>query len=388
MAYQLYGDGIHDDYPAIQEMLDSKVCEVVLPAPKKCYTISKTLKIYGNQTLKLPRFALIRLADKANCEMLENADFENYSENICIDGGIWDMNHNNQWPNPYHFPDENGKYWFDKLGFEHRDMTVFSKLTSFIRGAYTGHCMRFCRIKRFILKNITFRNPVVYGVQMGYIEDFSVQDIIFDYTEGSPKLWNMDGVHVEGYCKNGTLTNLKGACHDDLVALTADDALYGPIENIVVDGIMAEGSHSAVRLLSHGFPVKNVTIRNVFGSYYVYCIGLTKYHGGDDERGVMENIVIENVSACACEGTADVKGGRYPVLWVQKCLDVDGLSISNVRRIEKTYPTPLFKVDEMATVKNLRLRDIYQKNELGEETPFMKIDGEVEITVKENLQEK
>ena len=75
----LYGDGIHDDFPAIQEMLDSGVCEVVLPAPEKYYVISKTLKIHGNQTLKLPRFAVIRLADKANCEMIENEDFENYN---------------------------------------------------------------------------------------------------------------------------------------------------------------------------------------------------------------------------------------------------------------------------------------------------------------------
>ena len=222
---------------------------------------------------------------------------------------------------------------------------------------------------------------------MGYIEDFSVQDIIFDYTEGSPKLWNLDGVHVEGYCKNGSITNLKGACHDDLVAITADDLLYGPIENILVDGIFAEGSHSAVRLLSHGLPIKNVTIRNVFGSYYVYCIGLTKYHGGEEERGVMENIVLENISACACEGTADVKGGRYPVLWVQKGVDVEGLSITNVHREEKTYPTPLFKVDEGATVKNCRLRDIYQKNLLGSPVEFIKIDGEVAYTAKENLQE-
>ena len=238
------------------------------------------------------------------------------------------------------------------------------------------------------MKNITFKNPVVYGVQLAYIEEFTVRDIIFDYTEGSPKLWNMDGVHVEGNCKHGSITNLKGACHDDLVAITADDCLYGPIEDILVDGIFAEGSHSAVRLLSHGLPLKNITIRNVYGSYYVYCIGLTKYHGGDDERGVMENIIIENVAACACEGTVDVKGGRYPVLWVQKGLDVDGLSISNVRRVEKTYPTPLFKVDEMATVKDLRLRDIYQKNELGENVPFMQIDGEVEFTAKENLREE
>lgn len=385
--YQLYGNGVNDDYPAIQEMLDSGVSEICLPAPKKFYVISKTLKIHSNQCLKLGRFTTIRLADKANCEMIENADFDNWNENICIDGGIWDMNHNNQWLNPYHFPDENGQYWFAKVGFPHRDVSPVKTYKSFIRGAYTGHCMRFCRIKRFILKNITLKNPVVYGVQMGYIEDFSVQDIVFDYTEGSPKLWNMDGVHVEGYCKNGSLTNLKGACHDDLVALTADDMLYGPIENILVDGIFAEGSHSAVRLLSHGLPLKNITIRNVYGSYYVYCIGLTKYHGGEEERGVMENIVIENVSARACEGTVDVKGGRYPVLWVQKGLDVEGLSISNVHREESTYPTPLFKVDEGATVKNLRLRDIYQKNKLDESVPFMKMEGEIKDCVKENLQE-
>jgi hypothetical protein len=36
MKNRLFGDGVHDDYPAIQEMIDSGVCEVSLPAPKKC----------------------------------------------------------------------------------------------------------------------------------------------------------------------------------------------------------------------------------------------------------------------------------------------------------------------------------------------------------------
>ena len=385
MKHRLYGDGIHDDYSAIQEMLDSLTCEVALPAPEKFYVISKTLKIHGGQTLRLPRFAVIRLADKSNCEMIENEDFETYSENICIDGGIWDMNHNSQWPNPYHFPDDDGKYWFDKIGIGYRNWSALSACKSFIRGAYTGMCMRFCRVRRFTLKNITFRNPVVYGVNLGYIEDFTVQDIIFDYTEGSPKLWNMDGVHIEGNCRNGYITNLKGACHDDLLALTADDILYGPIENIVVDGIYSEGSHSAVRILSHGVPVKNVTIRNVFGSYYTYCIGLTKYHGGDDERGKIENVTLENLFAVTCKGTVDVEGGKRPIIWVQKGLDVDGLSIYNARRVEKCYPTPFLTVDENVTIKNLRLRDILQKSELGEPIPFLQIDGEVEIVAEENL---
>ena len=107
--FTLYGNGINDDYPAIQELLDSNKAEVVLPRPQKNYLISKTLKIHSNQCLKMDKDTVITLADKANCTMIENADFHNFAENICIDGGVWDMNHNNQAPNPYHFPDENGE---------------------------------------------------------------------------------------------------------------------------------------------------------------------------------------------------------------------------------------------------------------------------------------
>ena len=31
---QLYGDGIHDDYPAIREMIDSGMAEINLPVPE------------------------------------------------------------------------------------------------------------------------------------------------------------------------------------------------------------------------------------------------------------------------------------------------------------------------------------------------------------------
>ena len=72
MEHILYGDGIHDDYPAIQEMINSGVCEVSLPIPKKHYLISRTLVLPSNFKLTLPRFAEIRLADGANCLMACN----------------------------------------------------------------------------------------------------------------------------------------------------------------------------------------------------------------------------------------------------------------------------------------------------------------------------
>ncbi len=381
MKYILYGNGIDDDYPAIQEMLDEGRSEVLLPSPEKNYVISKTLKIHGGQCLKMSPFTLIKLAPGANCSMIEDCNFGSFKENICIDGGIWDMNHNEQLPNPYHFADENGETWYDKakkIGYSSETATVPSAL-------YTGMCMRFCRVKRLIIKNLTVKNPVTYGIQVYCTEDFDIRNILFDYTEGSPKLWNMDGVHVEGYCKNGTIENLKGACHDDLVAVTSDDGLYGPVENIVINNLFAEGCHSAVRLLSHGIPVKNVKISNIYGSYYTYCIGITKYRGGDEERGNIKNIIIENVAASASQGTKDVAGGRFPFIWVESGINLDGLSIKDVFREEKNYATPLLKIGKNAFVKELSLENIRQESEIGIEIPLLEIDGEADIVKQENI---
>ena len=125
--YKLYGDGIHDDTDAIQELIDSGVCEVSLPAPEQFYLISRPLVLPSNFRLVLPRFAEIRLADNANCVMVRNRwrdipddgsvvregrdqiwnfvnrispDPEDLCENIEIMGGIWNFNNKNQKPNP------------------------------------------------------------------------------------------------------------------------------------------------------------------------------------------------------------------------------------------------------------------------------------------------
>ena len=40
MQHTLYGDGVHDDTAAIQEMIDASNNELTLEAPKVCYLIS------------------------------------------------------------------------------------------------------------------------------------------------------------------------------------------------------------------------------------------------------------------------------------------------------------------------------------------------------------
>ena len=381
MKYQLYGDGIHDDTLAIQELLDSGRSEIVLDAPVKNYLISKTLKIHGGQTLRMSPTTVIRLMDDSNCCMLEDDCFTTFKENICVDGGIWDYNNVGQEPNPFRFKGKDGLDFFERKG-KTRETFSFVGNQSFLDG-YTGKIMRFCRIRRFTLKNVTLKNPVTYGVDLAFIEDFTIRDIYFDYKLCNPKYWNMDGVHLEGGCKNGYIFNLQGACHDDMLAITADDLIYAPIENIVADGIIAEHCKSAVRLLSHGEKIKNVHIKNIFGSYYSFCVGITKYHGGPEERGKMYNISIENIFASACEGTADVKGGIRPFILVQSGLDIDGLSIEHVYREETKYPTPLFKMEETAVVNRLYMSDIVQKSQLDVPIPFIDIEGEAEGAIIE-----
>lgn len=171
MKNVLYGDGIHDDYPAIQEMIDSGVCEVSLPAPQKNYLISKTLIFPSNFKLTLPRFAEIKLADGANCLMVRNKMVPDYAdrlpedlnevcrhlwyyvneyspdvlvENIEICGGIWNCNNLNQLPNPerimYLEPEKEQPY------------------------GYTGEGMLFYGVKNLKISSITLKDPVHWGI--------------------------------------------------------------------------------------------------------------------------------------------------------------------------------------------------------------------------------
>lgn len=370
----LYGNGIDDDYPAIQQMLSSGLSCVYLPAPEKHYVIGQTLKIGSGQELRLDRFTVIRLAAGANCAMLENADFDGGNENIRVSGGIWDMNHNEQWPNPYHFPNpETGENYRETWARLHHSETS----RTLVRGCYTGMCFRFCTVKNFTFSDITIKNPVVYGVQCAYMEDFTFENVVFEYNEGSPKLWNLDGIHIEGGCRRGVFRNLKGACHDDLLAFTTDDSLFGPISDMEADGIFAEGCHSAVRLLSTGTPMKNIHIKDIYGSYYVYCVCMTKYHPDRPKNGVFENIVIENVFARFCDGTADVPGHWAPFIQIGADVDINSLSLVNVYRDEDNFPMETLGVEAGAKIDNLVLRSVRQRNFTEKEMPLLKNEGKI-----------
>ena len=384
--YMLYGDGIHDDTDAIQEMIDSGACEVSLPAPKKLYLISRPLVIPSGFKLKLPRYAEIKLADGSDCVMLQNKMVEKPAtrlrdfltpvhkalwyfydlfspekEDTChdfeVEGGIWNFNNMNQTPNPI---------YTRKLDDSH----------------YLGHTMLFFNVRSFRLANMTFKDPANYAVMIDMGSYFTVENIVFDFNDGNPIASNMDGIHLNGNCHYGVIRNLQGACYDDLVALNAHEGSGGDITNIQIDGIFAEGCHSAVRLLTVNHKVEHITVSNVFGTYYQYCIGFTKHYAGET-TGCFDGITLDHIHASKAkrlpiqEAHMGDKSYHFPLIWVQGKTAVGTLCIDHLHRCERVNPIDTIHVGKGAVVEHLTVRDLTLENQTGIHCPKLLNKGTI-----------
>lgn len=359
---KLYGDGLHDDTDALQAMLDSRKRLVEFPMPDRFYRISRPLRVYSDQMLKLPALARVRLADGANCRMLVNADPEAGDANIYVDGGIWDQNNLGQIPNPFHYP--------------HPDCPD-----------YDGIGLFFKNVRNLHLTNLTMKDAVTFAVTLDTVRYFSVENIVFDFNTGNPLAVNMDGIHLNGNCHFGTIRNLKGACYDDLVALNADEGTGGPITNIDICGIFAEHCHSAVRLLSVRYRVEHIHIHDVFGTYYQYCIGVTKYYEGESE-GFYDGLSFDNIFAGKAERLSVYgKDGSYvyPLIWIEDNLRVKNLSIANLYRTETVTSVPTIYIGRNTFVESLSLRDIVCENQTGIPMPLIENNGTIEQLFRTNL---
>ena len=368
----LYGDGIHDDTSAIQWYIDNSGCELLLPPPKVRYLISKPLILPSQFKLKLPRYAEIKLADGANCFMVQNKTVEKPasrlrdfltpsqkafwyycdllsidSDDAChdfeIEGGIWNFNNKNQTQNPIY-------------------------TGNFDESRYIGHGMFFYNVRNFRIANLTLKDPVNYAVMIDTASYFTFENIVFDFNDGNPIASNMDGIHLNGNCHFGTMRNLKGACYDDLIALNAHEGTGGDITNIEIDGIFAESCHSAVRLLTDDHRISHITISNVFGTYYQYCIGFTKYYPRETE-GFFDAISVTNVHASKSRRLPiqEAHMGRFkhyhfPLIDIQNFTRVKRLRIDGLHRREYENPVPTVFVAKNATAEHLILRDISCEN--------------------------
>lgn len=390
----LYGDGIHDDTAAIQEMIDSGVCELSLPAPSVRYLISAPLIIPSHFKLKLPRFAEIRLADGSNCVMLQNKtvykpaprlrecfrekwehfwffvdelspDPEDACHDFEIEGGIWNYNNMHQ-----------------------RENLIYGN--RFDATHYLGHLMFFYNVRHFRLSNMTFKDPANYAVMIDRASYFTVENIVFDFNDGNPIASNMDGIHLDGNCHYGVIRNLQGACYDDLVALNAHEGSSGDITNIEIDGLFAENCHSAVRLLAVDEQIRNVTVSNVFGTYYQYCIGLTKHYPGE-ATGCFDGIVLQSIHASKSErrpiqeAHMSNKNHHFSFLWIQGGAPIGSLTVRDLHRREYVNPVPTISIEGGTTVKNLAVYGLTEENYTDSPMPTIVNRARIERLVTDCL---
>lgn len=316
MDFGAQGDGHADDAAPIQKALDSGAALVTIP--KGVYRVATPLRLDSDTTLMADPEAVIRLADGAGTHahvfVLTNKNRGNGNAHITVEGGIWDGNN------------------------EHNQRGEDGDLTG-----YTGTAINFVNVKHLTLRDLTVRNPDAFSIRLGEVEDFLVENILLDHTVIRP---NQDGIHVGGFSQRGVIRNIR-ALHpntpnDDMVALNADDDVErvlnlgmrrGPIRDITVEDIHAEGAYTFVRLLSNGSRLENIDVRRVTGTCRNYAVNLNRWRfpaGSGDIR----NIRIEDFKVDKTPGSGPDRSLIHITLMVRD------LHITNFRRTAAAGPTP------------------------------------------------
>ena len=285
------GNGIQDDHPFIQKVLDEAENAVVI-IPEGVYRITQTLKVSSNTEIRADQNArLFHCGSTVKHQgdfLLSNKNVVEGNENISVSGGIWDGN-------------------FDgKNNNKNPDL--------FAPNAWSGAMVNFQNVKNLRLENMKLENSVVYYVRMGGVDGFHIENIRF----GAKQLaFNQDGLHFHGGCRNGVVKNIV-ACdnetNDDFIALNADDStarlenrdLYmGDIENITFENISAENCYTFVRMASVTSHIRNITMKNIRCGCRQYAINMDALRYcrtplfEEDEYpegcGNIENIYIEDI---------------------------------------------------------------------------------------------
>jgi len=364
----LYGDGVHDDTAAIQSLLDRRGL-ILLPCGT--YLISRPLIIHDDTHLRLAPSAVLRLADGANCSILDNDGLyeRRTNRNITIEGGIWDGNNSAQ--TREFIADENQPCDYDK----------------YISNSLTVLMIRFVHTDHLTVKNITFKNPTSYSIHIADAKYFTVENIYLDHDLSKP---NMDGVHIQGPARFGTVRNIYGNANDDHVALCANgtvrsEVTRGPIEDVDIDGVYCDNGYTGVRLLSFGDPIRNISVRNIHGAFRYYAVSLTHHYPLREGRDILlENIHISDVYASKTLLSDErTIAERDALIWLENDISCRNVCIENLYRTEQDENTtaPAVRIGKRVTGENITLRNICQ-NFAGDEAAVQENGSEETACVK------
>ena len=358
----LYGDGIHDDTSALQELLDRRGI-VTIDRPG-VYLISRTLIIHSNTRLEICPGAVLLAAPMSRCALIENEHFAGggRDEYIEIVGGLWDGN-------------------CDEMGLVAEYESTHRLDDPYSPKLFKGKLLRFAHIDHITLRNLAVKNPVSYGIQIGDVRGFTVRDIYFDYN------WHFgttDGVHINGPASDGVIENLYGTTNDDLVSLTTYDEPHaevslGAIENVYIHHLSAVNGYSGVRLLSgEGYPLRAVRIDGLYGTYRHHAVVMSN-HNNRPGRVWFDDIVIENVYASksdtplgeGCHLLWEKGADKNPFLCFGRGAVFGSVTVRNVHRHqEKSTESALFSFSSTCSIERLLLDNVHQTTGEGATAPI------------------
>jgi len=360
---------------SLQAMLD-KGGLVHIPSGE--YTIEKPLIVHDNTHLILAPDAILCLPKEGVYALIENDGLkgEHENRNIRIEGGIWDGRNLTR------------DRKFVAPGESFTDGGTFNK-ERYFNNDYLGLLMRFVHCRNLHIGNLTIKDPLTFGLQLADTIDFTVESIYLDY---NCKKRNMDGIHITGPARFGSIRNIRGIANDDQVALTADattltEITRGPIEDIVIDGVYGENTYTGVRLLSSGNPVRNITIRNLYGSCRYHAVSFTHHNQHPGAPSLMENIHVSDIYMSK-PAKYDGDDGFFhfdgeakaavscPLIEFMTGTVTHNVRIENVFRREtrSEVDAPLISIQKDAVVENLTLGAIAQSFPDDRTAPVMK-DG-------------
>jgi len=328
---QITGDIIATDGSDITSVLQSSIDTLKFVSIKKAgtYLVSASIQMPSNSSLYLAAGVVLKLANGTNDEILTNANYAAGNENITVFGeGTFNCNGANN----------------TNAGSSPTDSNAYQM---------TGILFKNC--KNLFLKDFTVKNPKYFGIQLGKTTNFIVKDITFDYPD-----FGGDGLHINGQCHFGFVENLKSPYNitrDDLFALVAKDTpmfnIYeGAITNIKCNGISALNSYNAVRIISAGYEVSDISINDISGTYQAQCINIDDYRTYITQVGesIIKKVSISNVRANI---PINVNG------LIRIATKIQSISFNNIIRIETgVYATPTFKIDLYGDVDLLTLNNV------------------------------
>lgn len=303
------GLALADDTARLQALLDAGRGRVEFS--DGMFVVSKPLRIASNTHLVCSPRTVIRLADGANCPVLMNKSCATgLDRNITVEGGVWDGNNVHQ----------------------RRPALPAGKTPG---GGNWGQLVVFAGVENLHLDGLTLKDPDGYSVELTDVVGFTVENLVFDCND---KTRNQDGLHIDGFARDGLVRNLRGHTNDDMVALNSDEGGWrspsNDIVNVTIDGLYGgDDGYTAVRLLSRDAHVKNVVIRNVYGAYKMHGVTFTHWAGKAFRPGMghFDNIVIEDFFASSCRK----EGGEYGLIHFQDDVgDVGHVTIRNLRRVD------------------------------------------------------